>query len=354
LSTKLPALKNIFLSLTVFFSSLFLGEMYIRFIHRYPLTYSEENGRGYSSSYLSQPIYNFRRLYITKGNKDLLTFEFVPYEKRDISSISSDEVIRPTENYNILGLRGPLPSGKKKIVACFGDSFTEGACAIADSCYPAILASILNHFDKPHDVINAGISGNDPFYDFQMLKKLSSKYNISTAVFLMNGTDLSDVIQRGGNERFVSPRNLQLKPTPWWERIYAVSFIFRLYVHNVLKLNYQFKNAEQEITEKQASVQTLANLFQKQIIPYCKSHNINVVVAQHPLNWEMQDTANYISLESRLQQLKGICYVNTYDSIKLQNTKQPLYYKLDLHFNHEGYRIIAKNIYEEAVRSKML
>src|SRR5207253_1377665 len=148
-----------------------------------------------------------------------------------------------------------------------------------DSSYPVLLENYLRNTDPKIEVFNAGISGNDPFFDFKALQKLSQEFNVHAAVFLVNSTDIEDVLHRGGDERFAPDGTVHYQPTPRWERLYACSYLFRLLIHNFFKFDFCYHTEQEHLQLEQKACQKLHRLFTEQIIPYCRAKNIRLIIA---------------------------------------------------------------------------
>lgn len=329
-------------SFSVLFA-MYIAEFLLRFVIAYPITYGEKNGGGYGSEYLSQPIADYIDMKIYK-KKNMHTIEFVPGSLRNCAD--AENMKRPQEVMNAIGTRGKLPKKNSNVVLCLGDSYTESVCTTIDSSYPIILERQLSAKDSNIEVINAGISGSDPFYEFKLLQKIEPKYKIKAAVFLLNTTDLNDYIINGGNERFQPDGTSTCRATPWWERIYAFSFVFRLFTHNVLKLDYTFHTSKQTQQLKKEAVDKIVDLIHHQIAPYCNHKEIKLVIALQPIESELalQNQEDYNMLRNALMLDSTICFIDTYNDIATASHSNTLYYKVDGHFNGIGYNILGKAI----------
>lgn len=113
-------------------------------------------------------------------------------------------------------------------VQTYGDSFTEGDGAPADSSYPALLRGIFAQEGLPHvKVQNFGISGSDPGFYWRQLRDVGVQMNPDIVVMTYCSLDLTtDYFTRGGLERFGGQGWSAMKG-PWWEFIYANSHLFR-------------------------------------------------------------------------------------------------------------------------------
>ena len=334
--------SRVFLFCFSFFISFYLAEFFLRYIYKYPLSYNEQNGKIYASASKGLWLENFS-LRKEGYRKNLHTLEFRPFEDRSIASC--ENISMPIETYNKFGMRGNIPDLNKKTVVTFGDSFTEGACVSWGKSYPKALENKLLGIDSNFAVLNAGISGNDPFFDWKMLRRLKDSLKIYTAVFLINSTDISDIMIRGGNERFLLNGDIKYIDTPWWERVYAFSLVFRLMIHNVWDYDRNLMTHKERERREKIAFENLKNLFHKDIIPFCFERNIKLIIAIHPLEWELNDKLNYNVLISSFHQTDNAIVIDTYNPIYENNKKSSIYLAIDKHFNEKGSEIIADEIF---------
>lgn len=332
-------------SALIFIVSLFIAECFLRFVLQYPQTYTEQNGAGYISQF-KVPNNLF-------GKDNNTTFQFEPFEMRNYDSPEFDY---PPEKMNEYGFRGKVPSADKKIILALGDSFTEGIGAPADSTYPYLLNQLINGHDSNYAVFNAGTAGNDPFFDFTMLKKLHQKISFHEVLFLINTSDVNDVVIRGGMERFVD-NGLQYRKAPFWEPFYAVSYVFRLFAHNLFDLNYNLMTYEKNDRLNLEAVELISVLFKDEIVPFTKENDLNVKVVLHPFFAEFENPYHiYDSLSSKMSRIEGL---NFYDSrsdiIDRINKPEEIYWMNDAHFKPRGYamlsRLIFKNMYRDSLEN---
>jgi len=343
LSKKINLSKNLLLGLASVVLAFLMAEITLRFIVRYPLTYSEENGAGYNSIYKGAMQDNIWPKTVQR-RPDVHTLQFDPGEIRDNNC---GDYQYANDTCNALGFRGPLPPKNKKIILTLGDSFTEGAGAPADSSYPALLRNYITATDTNFDVLNAGISGNDIFFDWRMVQKLAPQYQLKKLIFLINSTDITDIMTRGGSERFLPNGYLAYKSGPVWEPLYAVSFVFRLFIHNALKLDYLFLNQQQAANARTQSAQLMTNLVKQQIVPWAKNKGIEVVLVLHPLNHEMgQQRKDYDLLLNAFDNIEGAKVLNCMPVLQATGNPESLYWPNDWHFKPQGYNLIAKYIFE--------
>lgn len=162
---------------------------------------------------------------------------------------------------NSLGLSDKEPdtiaTANKKLILSLGDSFTEGFGAHADSTWMKFLErQTANHSPDSFAFLNAGVSGSDPFYNYVLLKDKLLPYN-PAIVIVTYGYDLDDIIVRGGMERFGTDAKAHFRYFSYTEPFYALSYTFRLLVHEAFGLNHLFMSEKNYENALEIAVETL-------------------------------------------------------------------------------------------------
>ena len=209
-SFQRPLLTNIRLMLISFIILWAGAELFLRYgLKRYS-SYSEKNSEFlYVSPYTVKesnwsPVWQ-KNLHVYKPNyRSSLNFAEYAYHIQ-----TNSEGLREAE------IPVPNPHSDYRILA-LGDSFTEGRGAGQDSTWPKSLERKLNASagSRKTMVINAGISGSDPFFEYQLLKERLLKYNPNMVIVAINSSDIDDLIIRGGMERFQPGGILKYKEGP--------------------------------------------------------------------------------------------------------------------------------------------
>ena len=128
-------------------------------------------------------------------------------------SNSVDSYHQPEFDYEIrtnsLGFRDiehPLnkTSGEIRILA-IGDSFTEGQGAPFDQTWLSVLGRNMDRSESAlqYTMSAAGVAGSDPFYEYRILLDKLLVYQPDIVIMVVNRSDVTDVIVRGGEERFL-------------------------------------------------------------------------------------------------------------------------------------------------------
>lgn len=337
--------EAIWLSVFSLLFALFLAEVGLRFVLKRHLTYIEKNGGQYSSPYDYGQRYS-RWVNDQYDEDDSSKGRLLLFAKNEYRNYALPECYFPPEKMNRLGLRGLLPPKTKKVICALGDSFTESIGAPADSTYPALWQQLLPCQDSLA-VLNAGVSGSDPFYAFILLQELAKQYTIHSAVFLVNESDVIDCMWRGGEERFLPDGGVQFSRGPWWEPLYAFSMVFRLIIHDGCGIGWNLMRPEEEHRAKEIAVKTIANYFEQKIVPWCKARQIVPVVVTHPfLPYLKQSSTDYLLLQSAV----GAVVLPTYYDLAIDAQQWPapqkMYWPQDGHFNSSGYASVAHLIHQ--------
>ena len=91
-----------------------------------------------------------------------------------------------------------------------------------DSTWPRELERALNLCSRDsYTVYNAGVAGCDPVYNYHFLRGKLWDVNWKAVIFCVNGTDVSEVMIRGGMERFKPDSKVEYTRPLVWEPLYG-------------------------------------------------------------------------------------------------------------------------------------
>jgi len=336
-TNKLPG--KLGLSLLVFFMMLFFSEIFLRYVLKKHVTYSELGSGRYVSHYTYYRSINFRFL-IWEGRKDLKTLEFKPGEKRDNFG---DNICYPDEICNRLGTRGELPPKGKRVVYVMGDSFAEGAGAPIDSTYPVMLQNNLRKIDQNYAVLNLGVTGFDIFQEWNMFVKHYNLYKPKEAFFLVNTTNIGEVMTRGGKERFLPDGSLKYEEGPWWEPFYAVSFVFRLFIHSVYNLDWFLLKPEEYSIRHNRALEKIKDLVANEMSPWANKNGVSINLVLQPMVHELYEKESmYTELSQTLENIYGVKICDSRSYLAEMARYEKLYWEIDKHFRPLGYTQLAK------------
>jgi hypothetical protein len=213
------------LSISILSITIILVLFEVTFIlFQYNSTYLEKKYRFYYVS--PYKLLKINRFFQWQSCHDLKTLEYCYPRKINSENLSDNEyaITKKESEFRIIGL---------------GDSFTEGDGADADSTWLKFIERSLkkDSIKKELTFFNAGVCGSDPFFEYILLREKLLKYKPDLVILSINSSDISDIIIRGGFERFQPDGTLKFKSPPWWEPIYASLHISRLLFDNLLRYN---------------------------------------------------------------------------------------------------------------------
>jgi len=231
-------------------------------------------------------------------------------------------------------------------ILCLGNSFTEGIGTPQDSTWPKLLEDRINQISKRKvTVINAGISGSDPFYEYMLLEEKMLNYNPDLVLVALCNSDIKFYKCRGGFERFTKD-GVHYLEGPAWEKIYAVSYVFRIFIDNVLhykmlmppeKFNANTKKALLAMEEciKRFYYLSIQHDFKLALVFFDKSQYERYVYAQLI---DQLKKENLIPVIDLFEYNKNI--------IKLDSNEYRKHYfwPIDKHFNSRGYNLMAEGV----------
>ncbi|MDD2385276.1 MAG: GDSL-type esterase/lipase family protein [Bacteroidales bacterium] len=252
---------------------------------------------------------------------------------------------------NSIGLSGEDIKEKKDsneyLIIALGDSFTEGDGAHADSTWPKFLEQKMPKKDSlSFRFINAGISGSDPVYEYRLLKDKLLVYK-PNLVIVAYGCEMEDMLLRGGEERFDKMQTAIKKH--WWQPVYAVSFVCRLFVHNLFGYNELLIPKQEIIKAKGKAISDL----KKTIIQFrelSKDYKFELLIVFYPVKYET-DTGKFIynSLVLEYANMQGVVcldlleYYREIENIDASDS-QKYYWEIDGHHNAAGYKKFANGV----------
>ena len=242
-----------------------------------------------------------------------------------------------------------IPKKKSVRIACIGDSFTQGVGAVvADSSYPALLGALLS--DKA-EVMNLGVSGSDPIFGAMVLKQVVLPYHPDIVTLTVNGTDINDVVVRGGMERFGADGKTHFRQAPWWEGLYAHCYLFRLIMFEIGGIDGNTHLTQQALQEEQFKSLTVLESALDQIHGLCADQHIRLIIVFHPDESEVKENRMRCEPIMRYCQGKGYEVLDGLAAFKKlgmnpRNAHQ-YFWMQDAHNNRFGYEFLAKALKQE-------
>lgn len=266
---------------------------------------------------------------------------------------------------NSLGFVGPMPEKEKRgrRIVFFGDSFAEGVGASSpDSSSPKLLQDILGvRYPKTHtEVLNFGIGGSDVVFATKYMQDSTPRFAPDLVILMYNNSDVFDLIQRGGKERFRPDGTTRFRKGPWFLPLFRYSHLVRLIVVNGLRYDAELliPNSEVPAQIEWAWGQAVnSGIEAKQI---CDAMGADFLFVLMPFWTELTNQRNEVSKQfstmTEALNSEGVPTLNLYDSmsqvINQDNFTYYSWWKHDGHFKHTGYQLMARIMAEsESVRS---
>jgi lysophospholipase L1-like esterase len=245
------------------------------------------------------------------------------------------------------------PEGTYRIL-CLGDSFTEGDGADADSTYPVFLESMMKERYGAVEVLNAGTCGSDPYFNYINFKDRLQKYQPDLIIQTISANDLlHDIPVRGGLERFKENGRLEYANAPWWEPLYALSYVFRILV-SVMGYNADLTKNALIYNNLDNYISEVKNMFTDQFAPICKEQGAQLVVVYLPMKSELENSSpDIVRLKmNNFSTDSGFVYKDLHPYYMRNLSTQgglpvrDYYWKYDAHHNAKGYQLMAKSIFD--------
>ncbi len=304
-------------------------------------TWPERTGQKYSSGF-NQTHAGWLYTWPANTEFDLDQQEFkIHYKVNALGLREKDTVYTDTTALRIL---------------CLGDSYTEGFGAPYDSSYPRALERALNKQGCHCQIYNAGKAGSDPFYNYMLLKQQLLRLKPQVVITTFNSSDIGDYVFRGGMERFKADSTTQYKKGPWYEPLYARSYLARFIIDKATKnvsSNMFLSQYEHRQVYCPATVRETARLFDSLNV-LGADDGFKLIVVEHPIVSELLLDGEYrqfmqqlfVSMQDSLNHQR-VSVINMWNSLDATINKQNgayYAYPKDCHFTPAGYQLFTDNL----------
>jgi lysophospholipase L1-like esterase len=296
-------------------------------------TYSERNYGEYREVY---GRYNASWVHSWAPDS---TLEFQAAEFRYTYHVNSDGV-RDVEH-----ALAPEP-GRRRIVV-LGDSFTEGVGADRHEAWPAVLGDLLEREGTPVEIFNAGVSGSDPFFEYQLLRQRMLRYRPDVVIVSINESDQADTLWWGGMERFKLDGSAHGLPPPRAMQLYRRCHLARWVLHRLGGLQQTTMTFGLPARTSWNAQCTLVEAFEA-MAALRAEQPFELIVIVHPLpqNVRWRDSGYYQAFRERLAAL-GIVALDVSDALhaELEGEEQREFsWPIDMHYNARGYAAMARAV----------
>jgi lysophospholipase L1-like esterase len=342
---SMPTRNNIRL-LLITLSLLLIGlELFLRFgINRYS-TYFERNGEKNYFSVYRHGTASWFHVYQKNQPLEYTLPEFT--HARDVNSLGlCEQEIAPEKADNAY-----------RIIA-LGDSYTEGRGTAYHSTWVKVVErNLADRFPNQEiTTINAGISGSDPFFLYILLREKLLIFQPDLVIIAINNSDVNDVLIRGGMERFQADGSLTFQDAPAWEWAYAISYIFRHFIHDLFQYDWLLIKKSARKSEELKAVEKLKSAIDA-FTTLSQEHHFKLLIVTHPTPWDVKFgkyTNNLDHLVSYLEQghrfgfLELLAHYRVNDIITKEDVGD-YYWKIDEHHNTKGYEAMGNAIAHKIV-----
>lgn len=274
------------------------------------------------------------------------------------------QIIHPTNSIGLVDKEFSKQEDTYRIIA-LGDSFTQGDGAQYGYSYPKHLERLLNEKKSSthYEVINAGICGSDIFFMDRLLEEKLMDYHPDAVIFLLNTSEIEEIIYRGGNERFRENGSAVFKKSPLPEPLIRFSHLARL-ILNYMGYSDLYLLADEEIESRKNSLNIIGSKIKE--INAKIGADVNCAFVVHPIPSTIKYYPNYSDLEEllaksdsslfytnkylideKIMYLEGIInlYPKLYSALGNMEFKEYAW-PINNHFNTYGYETLANSIFE--------
>ena len=325
-------------------------EGYLRITRKYA-TYSESIGGKYTSYYNAvYPTWHILRWANHDNTPENSDFHY-PYKVNNIG-------IREN-NFN--------PEKKDSNIRIFvtGDSFSEGQGAPYDSTWPHLLQHYLFRDGIKVEVLNTGVAGSDPVYNYAVYRDILKGYRSDYIIVSINSSDFTDYLMRGGFERFHSDGTTHYRKGPWYEPFYKYSYFARGVIEGVGQFPFRgiFSTEKEYVLSADKAIECYGAVIDSFVnLVRVDSTRVIVLLYSTPSDIRFQNNEmkkfhqSFVTLQQQMA-TKNIACINIWDQLndQLVNRNYLQYtYPNDSHYNPYGYNLMAQLIEKELLDKKIL
>ncbi len=300
-------------------------------------TWSERNGGEYVSPYSRRNKVPW--LHVGKPY-DVFTFGQPEF---DFEVRLSSEGLRDTEH--------PLekPEGEFRIVG-LGDSFTLGQGAAFENTFLERLEALAaDAAQRPVLAIGGGKAGTDPVFSLNLLSRRLLKYRPDLVLLVINDSDITDIITRGGLDRFDESGFMVPPPAPAIEALFRRSFLFRAVIMGPL-FRYSWELLSPAEREKRAAeAREVIVDVAREIRDMGAKHRFRLLVVTHPtgddsLSANAGPTLPLLAAGLREEEIEHLDLTAYFRERVPPGKVAEYFWPIDGHCNARGYDLFARGI----------
>lgn len=328
--------KKIKVGILIFIIGWFCAESSLRFL---------DINRGYNETMTSFYSSGFNNDML---NKDPQNPHLFLHEKHSyyIDKKSEFSYVTKTNGEGLRDIDHPIEKQKDEVrIVCLGNSFTEGIGAPQDSTWSQLLENKLQEIcNKKITVFNAGMSGSDPYFEYMLLKEKMLEYKPDFVLVALQVTDFNFYRFRGGFERFTN-NGFQYRKPPSWERLYAVSYVYRFILNNLLNYENKFLQSHDDYLadglNANRDIENCVNSY------YQLSLQENFKLAIVFLDTKGGSRYDFLIKKLKKEGIISVIDLKEYNRNVEKISEEDMlqyFWKIDMHCNSNGYNLISKGI----------
>jgi len=300
-------------------------------------TWLEKNGGAYASPYAWSPATPWVFVYEANSVVKQVEPEFTNEYRINSEGLPDVEhaVAKPEGEYRIAGV---------------GDSFTLGQGAPWEQGWLKILERELNEPPRAKRVVSlcAGVAGSDPVFGYQLVRTRLAKYKPDLVLLVVNGSDILDVIARGGMDRYDEHGFMHARRAPWFEPAFARSHLVRAFVMGWLRHDWFLLSPDELATRSARALEELARAAQA-TRELGRREGFETLVVLHPFDYELHQPHGleaFAPLRARLDELSvpWVDLTPVFDAAVPPGHVADYFWPSDRHCRPEGYLVFAHGV----------
>jgi lysophospholipase L1-like esterase len=250
------------------------------------------------------------------------------------------------------------PKGEFRIIAV-GDSWTEGVGDPEGRGYVGRLARDLAGAkgSRRYRVLNAGVSGSDPVYGLELLRRRLVKYHPDLVLLTINSSDVDDLKRRGGLDRF-TPEGNPKRRLPVWTWFFNHSHLVRAFVLDWLHYSWELQSPAERAYATEVAIRDLAGAGIR-ANQFAAENGFKLLLLFHPHAHEVDQghyRAELIEVQRRLRE-ERIDFVDVLPDFvaAIHGPAAPeFFWPRDSHATPKGYTIFAKALERELKARRLI
>ncbi len=278
--------------------------------------------------------------------------------QQQITIPKAEFTIRLSTNADgLVGPAVPLEKAPEEFrIVTLGDSFTEGVGADAADSYPRRLGQLLDARSDgtPYTVVNAGISGSDPVYELELLRRRVLKYRPDMVIFTLNESDIADLQRLGGLDRYGADGQPRGRALPWWSWFFDRSHVVRAIALGVTHHDWDLRTPAEARTAAEEAIQGIVDALAV-AHRLAANQRFALLAVVQPSWWEVEAGTVRPELLEVTRRLRGRG-IDVADLMPyfVSHMPRPIpadyYWSKDAHYTAKGYQVLAGAVFAEVER----